>query len=318
LDKLLAMMTFVRVADSGSFTAAAAQLGVSVSAVAKTVARLEADLKAQLLLRSTRRFALTDDGRDYYARCQRILSDVEDAETSLTLSRATAKGRLRMVLPVLFGRLTFLPHVAEFNARYPDVVLDVSFDDRPVDLIERGLDLAVQVGKLNDSRYVARVLNRGPRVTAASPAYLKRHGAPRTPADLLKHNCIVSNARPVWAFHDGRQRVEVAVRGSLLVTGGDALREAALLGLGIVQSNYWSLRHDLKTGALKTLLHGYAVEGRPISILYPSIRHVPRKVRVMIDFLAKVSRLTPEEEQVAKRIARVSPCATVEEDSAHA
>src|SRR5262245_45881959 len=231
------MVAFVRVAESGSFTSAAAQLGVSVSAVAKAVARLEEDLGAQLLARSTRRLALNDDGRNFYTRCQQILNDIEDAEASVKTAGETPKGRLRMALPVLFGRLTFLPRIAEFNERYPDIVLDLSFDDRPVDLIERGLDIAVQVGSLSDSRCVTRVLNHGARVTAAAPAYLKRHGEPKTPDDLVNHNCIIGSFGPAWPFNDHGKRVEILVRGNLVVTGGDALREAALLGLGISQSN---------------------------------------------------------------------------------
>jgi DNA-binding transcriptional LysR family regulator len=198
-----------------------------------------------------------------------------------------------MVLPILFGRLTFFPHIAEFNARYPEIVLDVSLDDRPVDLIERGLDLAVRVGDLNDSRYVARMLNRGPRVTAASPAYLKRHGEPRTLQDLAAHNCILAASDPVWPFSAGGRRVEVAVKGNLVVTGGDALREATLLGLGIAQSNWWTFRHDLAAGALSAVLEKFAVEGRPISVIYPPTRHVPRKLRVMIDFLVEITRVEP-------------------------
>lgn len=301
MNKLLAMLAFVRVAESGSFTSAAAQLGVSVSAVAKAVARLEEDLGTQLLARSTRRLALNDDGRDFYARCQQILNDIEDAEASVKRAGETPKGRLRMALPVLFGRLTFLPRVAEFHGRYPDIVLDLSFDDRPVDLIERGLDIAVQVGNLSDSRCITRVLNHGPRVTAASPSYLKQHGEPKAPADLAGHNCIISNFGPAWPFDDGGNRIEVLVRGNLVVTGGDALREAVLLGLGIAQSNWWTLRHDLTVGTLKQVLEGYAVEGRPISIVYPPTRHVPRKLRVMIDFLVEITRLPPASEQTARR-----------------
>ncbi len=285
------MLAFVRVAESGSFTSAAKQLGVSVSAVAKAVARLEEDLGTQLLARSTRRLALNDDGRNFYARCQQILNDIEDAEASVKAAGETPKGRLRMALPVLFGRLTFLPRVAEFHERYPDILLDLSFDDRPVDLIEQGLDIAVQVGNLNDSRCITRVLNHGPRVTAASPSYLKLHGEPKAPADLAAHNCIISNFGPAWPFNDGVNRIEMLVRGNLVVTGGDALREAVLLGLGIAQSNWWTLRHDLAVGTLKELLEAYAVEGRPISIVYPPTRHVPRKLRVMIDFLVEITRL---------------------------
>jgi len=272
---------------------------VSVSAVAKAVARLEEDLGAQLLARSTRRMALNDDGREFYSRCQQILNDIEDAEASVKSAGETPKGRLRMAMPVLFGRLTFLQRIAEFTARYPDIVLDLAFEDQPVDLIERGLDIAVQVGNLNDSRCISRVLNHGPLVAAASPAYLKRHGEPGTPADLASHNCIVSNFGPVWLFNDGGTRVEVPVRGNLVVTGGDALREAVLHGLGIGQSNWWTVRYDLAVGSLKQVLGDYAVEGRPISVVYPPTRHVPRKLRVMIDFLVEITRLPSGTEQDA-------------------
>jgi DNA-binding transcriptional LysR family regulator len=169
MNKLLSMLAFVRVVESGSFTAAAAQLGVSISAVAKAVTRLEEHLGMQLLVRTTRKLALNDDGCDFLVRCRRILDDIEDAESSVKGARETPSGRLRMMVPTLFGRLTFLPRVAEFNERYHDIVLDLSFDDRPVNLIERGVDIAVQVGPLNDSNYVTHLLNRGPRVTAASP-----------------------------------------------------------------------------------------------------------------------------------------------------
>lgn len=285
MNKLLMMLAFVRVGESGSFTAAAAQLGVSVSAVAKAVTRLEEDLGIQLLVRTTRKLALNDEGREFFVRCQRILNDIEDAEFSVKSARETPRGRLRMVMPTLFGRLTFLPRVAEFNERYPDIVLDLSFDDRPVNLIERGVDVAVQVGELNDSSHISRLLNRGTRITAASPAYLKHYGEPKVPEDLTGHNCIISNYGPVWPFNKQGRPIQVPVRGYLVVTGGEALRDAALLGLGIAQSNWWTFRHDIAAGTLRPLLEPYAVEGYPLSIVYPPTRHVPSKLRVMIDFL---------------------------------
>lgn len=304
MNKLLGMQAFVKVAESGSFTAAAVQLGVSVSAVAKAVARLEEDLGIQLLLRSTRKLALNDDGRDYYARCLQILNDIEDAEASLRSAGEAPKGQLKLSFPALFGRLTFLPRVAEFTERYPDIVLNVSFDDRQVDLIERGLDLAVQVGEINQSRYVARVLNRGLRVTAASPAYFKAHGRPDTPDDLTQHRCIASALFPVWPYSVRGKRVEVAVRGPLVVTGGEAAREAALLGLGVVHSNWWTVRHDLEEGSLIEVLKPYAVEGQPISVVYPPTRHVPGKLRVMIDFLVEVTRVAEADALPLQRVQK--------------
>lgn len=291
MNKLLGMQAFVKVAESGSFTAAATQLDVSVSAVAKAVARLEEDLGIQLLARSTRRLALNDDGRDYYARCLQILNDIEDAEASVKSAGEAPKGQLKLSFPALFGRLTFLPRAEEFHRRYPDIVLNVSVDDRQVDLIERGLDLAVQVGEINNPRYVARVLNRGQRVTCASPAYFKAHSKPETPEDLTLHRCIASALFPVWPYNVKGKRVEVAVRGPLVLTGGDAVREAVLLGLGVAQSNWWTVRHDLAEGKLIEVLKTYAVEGQPISVVYPHTRHVPSKLRVMIDFLVEITRI---------------------------
>lgn len=296
MNKLLGMVAFVKVAESGSFTSAATQLGVSVSAVAKAVARLEEELGIQLLVRSTRRLALNDNGRSYYARCLQILNDIEDAEAALKSAGEVPKGQLRLSLPALFGRLTFLPCVEKFTQRYPDIVLNVSLDDRQVDLIERGLDLAVQVGVINNPRYVRRVLNRGQRVTAASPAYFKRHRKPEAPEDLVQHQCVASAMFPVWPYQYKGKRIEVAVRGPLVLTGGDAVREAALLGLGIVHSNWWTVRHDLASGALVEVLKPYAVEGQPISVVYPPTRHVPRKLRVMIDFLVEITRIAGDAE----------------------
>lgn len=298
------MQAFVKVADSGSFTAAATQLGVSVSAVAKAVARLEEELGIQLLVRSTRRLALNDDGRDYYARCLQILNDIEDAEASLQSAGETPKGQLKLSFPALFGRLTFLPRVGEFAERYPEMVLHVSFDDQKVDLVERGLDLAVQVGEINNPRYVARVLNRGPRVTAASPAYFKLHGQPKVPEDLTHHRCIASALFPVWPYSVRGKRIEVNVQGPLVVTGGEAAREAALLGLGVVHSNWWTVRHDLAEGALVEVLKPYAVEGQPISVVYPPTRHVPRKLRVMIDFLVEITQVPESEAASLRRVSR--------------
>ena len=291
MNKLLGMLAFVKVAESGSFTSAATQLGVSVSAVAKAVARLEEELSIQLLVRSTRKLALNDDGRDYYARCLQILNDIEDAEASLKGAGDAPKGQLKLSFPALFGRLTFLPRAAEFSERYPDIVLNVSLDDRHADLIERGLDLAVQVGEINNPRYVTRVLNRGPRVTAASPAYFAQNGRPLSPEELMQHRCIASALFPVWPYSVKGKRIDVAVRGPLVLTGGDAVREAGLLGLGVVHSNWWTLRHDLAAGALIEVLKPYAVEGQPISVVYPPTRHVPRKLRVMIDFLVEITRI---------------------------
>ena len=261
MNKLLAMLAFVRVAESGSFTSAAAQLGVSVSAVAKAVARLEEDLGAQLLARSTRRLALNDDGRDFYARCQQILNDIEDAEASVKSAGETPKGRLRMALPVLFGRLTFLPRIAEFTARYPDIVLDLSLR-RPARRPDRARPRHRRAGgqperfALHHARAEPRPARDGGVARVPRSATASRRRRPISRATTASSR----NFGPAWPFNDNGNRIEVPVRGNLVVTGGDALREAVLLGLGIAQSNWWTVRHDLAVGTLEAGARG--IRGR--------------------------------------------------------
>jgi DNA-binding transcriptional LysR family regulator len=291
VNKLLGMRAFARVVEFGGFTAAAASLGMSVSAVAKSVTRLEEDLGLQLLVRSTRQVAVNDYGREFYPRCVQILKEIDDAEASLQKARTVPQGRLRILLPASFGRATFLPQLANFTRSYPEITLDVQLNDRPVDLVEQSFDLAVHIGELDDSRLMSRLLTRGPRVTAASPAYIARHGEPKLPHDLIHHSCIVSTAGAVWPFRVRGRKVNVRVPERLLVSSSDALRETALLGLGIIQANWWTLRHDLAAGTIRPLLQKYAVEGSPISVVYPPARHMPQKLRVMIDFLVEITRL---------------------------
>lgn len=291
MNKLLAMKAFIHVAQQGSFTAAADRLDVSVSAIAKAVSRLEADLGVQLLNRTTRVVSLTDAGREFYASCQRILSDIEETELALKRSQAVPQGRVRLTLPVSFGRVTFLPRVAEFRERYPDIKLDLTFRDSSASMLQETPELAVYVGDLGDAPIVARQLNRGPRVCVASPAYLERHGVPQVPQDLLMHNCIAHYPGPVWQFRMGRRLVEVKVDGNLEVNTGDHVREAALLGLGIAQSNWWTFRHDIASGRLVAILREYETQGRPISVIYRKSRYMPLKLKVTIDFLIEITRL---------------------------
>jgi DNA-binding transcriptional LysR family regulator len=177
--------------------------------------------------------------------------------------------------------------------RYPRIVLDVHLNDRPVDLISQQFDLAVHVGELNESNLVSRVLTRGPRVTGASPAYLKQHGEPKTPEDLLDHACVVSTFGSVWPFRAGQRAIRIKVPERLLVSSSDAMRESALLGLGIIQANWWTLRHDIAAGRIKPLLIRYAAEGSPISVVYPASRFIPQRVRALIDFLERITRVKP-------------------------
>ncbi|MDJ0387690.1 LysR family transcriptional regulator [Roseomonas sp. E05] len=291
MNKFLALTVFTKVAEHGGFTAAARRLGLSVSAVTKTVARLEDDLGTQLFNRTTRQLHTTDYGQEFYERCIRILADLEDAETALRQGSISYSGRVRVITPFSFGRVTLVPELPSFLRKYPEIVLDLNFSDQPVDLIAEGYDVAVRTGEISDSRLTTRLLTRGSQVTFAAPSYLARHGTPRAPEDLRDHNCIVGRFGPEWSFRGpDRKPMTVRVSGNAVVNSGDALREAAVAGIGIGQGTWWLVRKDLERGLVDSILPDYAPEGMPISILYPAQRHLPAKVRIFIDFLVAITR----------------------------
>ncbi|HEV7802749.1 MAG TPA: LysR family transcriptional regulator, partial [Burkholderiales bacterium] len=283
------MLAFVRVVESGGFTSAAQRLGLSVSAVTKNVSRLETDLGAQLLTRTTRRITVTDFGREYYASCRKVLSEIENVENALKQSQQAPRGKVTLLCPMFFARINLLPRIGEFYARYPEVEVEVRFGSRYDDITEEGINLAVVVGQLTDSRFASRTLTRSHMLCAATPDYLERHGTPRTIDDLLSHNCLVSRSA-LWQFKESGRTVELAVKGNLVVREGDALREATLLGLGIARSNWWLFRQDIADGTLIEVLKPHRVPGRPISVIYPPTRFLPKKIRVMIDFLVEITK----------------------------
>jgi DNA-binding transcriptional LysR family regulator len=303
MDKFRAITAFVRVAETGGFTAAGQRLGMSVSAITKSVARLEEELGTQLFNRTTRRLATTDFGKEFYARCVQILRDLEDAEATVRQANLAPKGEVRAVMPFSFGRVTVVPNLPEFYARFPEVNLNIHYSDAPVDLIENGYDVGVRLGALDDSRLMTRLLIKGPQITVASPAYIERHGLPKTPADLLNHNCIiVGRFGPDWIFRDKSGRpLTQRVRGNLQIFNGDAYREAAVSGIGIAQSTWWLFRWDLQKGRVVPILEDYAAEGGQVSIVYPANRHVPAKIRAFIDFLVEISkRDIPKQREAAE------------------
>lgn len=292
MNKFMAISVFVRVAEHGGFTAAAETLDLSVSAVTKTISRLEDELGVQLFNRTTRRINITDYGQKFYERCIRILAELEDAEAALQTGIAAPKGRIRVVLPFSFGRVTVIPQLPRFLEAHPEIEVDVHFSDAAVDMIAEGFDIAVRTGEISDSRLNTRVLTRGSQVTVASPAYLERRGWPKTPDDLSHHNCIVGRFGPEWSFlHPDKRRFVVRVSGNCTINSGDALREAAVSGLGIVQGTWWLMRKDLEQGSVVSLLDDWADQGMSVSILYSANRHVPQKVRAFLDFLIEITKL---------------------------
>ncbi|WP_218132088.1 LysR family transcriptional regulator [Roseicitreum antarcticum] len=291
MNKFMAIKIFVRVAEEGGFTAAAAKLGISVSAVTKAVSRLEDDLGAQLFTRTTRQIRITDYAQEFYERCVGILADLEDAESELLQGTGAARGRVRLVLPFSFGRVTVLPELPRFYERHPQITLEIDFSDDGVDMIAKGYDVAVRTGTITDSRLNMRVLKRSEQVTVASSEYLRLHGTPQVPDDLRDHDCIVGRFGREWTFLDDERRPRVTqVSGRVIINSGDALREAAVAGLGLAQGTWWLFRKDLEAGRVVPVLQAYAAPGMPISILYSANRHTPRKVRAFIDFLIEISK----------------------------
>lgn len=286
----------MRVAELGSFTTAARALSISTSAVTKSINRVEGDLGVQLLHRTTRQMHLTDYGREYFERCTGILGDLDAAEAEIRKTQTELSGMVKISVTPSFGRKTLIPALNEFYRRYPKLVLELSLKVRSANPVEGGFDLAVHAGRLADSGLVTRSLIKGPRKTVASPAYLERMGIPKQPKDLIGHNCIVgtfgaaSPFGPGWLFRDASGREEVVrVSGSLGVDSGDVLREAALAGIGIAQATYWLFQEEIQNGKLVPLLEDYEIEAEPISIVFPAHRHVPAKVRAVVDYLLEIT-----------------------------
>ena len=291
MNRFQDILAFVRVVELGNFTAAARSLDVSVSSITKSVSRLEEDLGTSLLVRSTRNVRVTAQGQSYFERCQAILHDLASAEDAIRDEASAPRGSVRLWVPPSFGRQTVIPALPAFFERYPALHLDLHFGHRSLNLIEGGYDLAVHSGTLHDSPLAGRLLIRGHQKTVASPAYLARHGTPRTPEDLASHRCIVGRFGNDWTFRDrSGATTTVHVRGPLSTDSGDALREAAVAGIGLSQATWWLFRHDLDGGALVPVLEAYETQADPISIVFPPGRSLPARVRAVIDFLVEITR----------------------------
>lgn len=291
VDHLAEMAAFVRVVEAGTFTGAAQRLGWSKSMVSRRIAELEDRLGARLLNRTTRRLSLTEAGDAYYRRCARILAEIDDAEDEIARLSAEPRGTLRVNAPMSFGTQHLAPAIAGFVGRYPQVRIDLTLDDRFVDLIDDGVDVAVRIGVLADSSLIARRLAPSHVVLCASPAYLARRGVPERPADLAAHDCLLySNAVSVdqWQFPGADGAAEtVRVRGPMVANNGDVLREVAIAGLGIARLPTFIVADALADGRLRPLLCRHRLPETPIHAVYPHSRHLSTKVRAFVDFLAE-------------------------------
>lgn len=289
MDRLTAMAVFTHVVDSGSFSATAQYFRLSKSSVSKQVAALEEKLGARLLNRTTRRLTLTEVGATFYERCQRIVADAEEAEQEVSEMRGTARGLLRVNAPMSFGQQHIAPAVADFLRAYPDIRLDLTLNDRQLDLVEGGFDLGIRIAELADSSLIARRLAPARLVICGAPSYLARRGVPRTPGDLQKHNCLNYTylaTRDSWRMGGKSRHDLVRVAGDFQANNGEVLQAAARAGLGLVQLPTFIVGPDLRSGALKAVLPRHELRSMSVWAIYPHTRHVSPKVRVFVDFLA--------------------------------
>ncbi|WP_350015487.1 LysR family transcriptional regulator [Rhodanobacter sp. IGA1.0] len=299
MNKLAGMEMFVRVVESGSFTAAAELSRVSPTMVAKHVRAIEDRLGARLLHRTTRRQQLSDVGRLYYERCKQALADVELAEASASELQSSPRGRLRLVSPVSFGSHSLVPALSEYMARHPEVGVELTLDNGRPSLVDEGFELGIHIGDINEPGLVARPLQPYRRRLAAAPAYLERHGQLDHPQQLVAHECL---GLSYWRRHDlwrlvgpGGATCNVAVQGRFTANQGDALRIAALNGIGIVLQPEAVLADDLASGRLLPVLPEWSLAPSPMYLIYPQNLHPTAKLRTVIDFL--VERFGPSPKQ---------------------
>lgn len=295
MNYLDAVATFVRVAELGSFTAAADSLGTPKSRVSQAVAQLETRLRTQLLYRTTRKVQLTHDGQTFYERARDLLSDVEEIDTLFQQTPASLSGTLRVDVPVALAQGLIIPRLPEFLDQHPALNVELSSTDRRVDVIAEGFDCVLRVGLLSDSALMVRPLGVMTMVNVAAPAYLDRLGAPQTLDDLAHHQMVhyvsTMGARPFgFEYRDGDGYRTLDVPGKIFVNNTLAFQGAARAGLGFIQCPRSGAVRDLEAGVLVEILPQYEAEPLPVSLIYPRRRHQARRVRAFMDWLAEVVR----------------------------
>jgi DNA-binding transcriptional LysR family regulator len=288
MDRLNAMELFVRVVETGSFSAVAREMDMTQPTVSKQLAGLEARLKTRLLNRSTRQLSLTEAGTSYYEACKRILDGVREAEGNLGKLQGRLTGTLRLNTSISMGQMYVAPLAIKFQKAHPEIEIDLQLQDRFVDLVEEGIDVAIRVGRLTDSTLVARRLGRARRVTIATPGYLKKHGTPKVPQDLASHNCIIYQYLSTgneWLFQGPEGEIRVKVSGSFRANNGEAIGQAVMADLGIAVAPEWMVHDAIAAGRIKAVLPDFAPTPLEINAVFTSARHVSTKVRAFIEFL---------------------------------
>jgi DNA-binding transcriptional LysR family regulator len=294
MDQLLGMRVFARVAEFGSFARAADAMDLSRAMVSAHVAQLEKHLGTRLLHRTTRKVAVSPEGAVYLAHCQRILAEISAADDEMRLARDRPQGRLRVDVPVAFGKYLLMPALSRFAQRYPLIAMEVRYNDRYVDLAAESVDVAVRSGTIRTPDLIARRIATSRLVTCAAPAYLSAAGVPRNPADLKQHRCIgylrTDGARPSWTFKQGNGVLKLRIHSALAFNTTEPIMSSAIDGQGILQSSDLLVAGYLAEGRLVEILREYSSEGPALSVVYPRATQHLAKVRVFAEFSAELLR----------------------------
>jgi len=290
MGKFTQMSTFVEVVARGSLSAAARAEGIAPAMIGRRLDALEARLGVKLLQRTTRRLVLTDEGTAFLEDCQRILGEVNDAESAISEHSMRASGHLTVSAPAGFGRLHLAPLLPSFLAEHRDVTINLNLSDRVIDLVAEGVDVAIRIASLDDSNLVGVKLADNRRVVVAAPAYLKRHGQPRQLADLARHNCLPissEGSQRGWTFMDHGKPVTLKVGGNMVCNDGAVLHAWALAGKGLAWRSMWEVGGQIASGELVTVLDDFAAPGNDIHDVFAQRRHLPLRIRAFVDFLRR-------------------------------
>jgi len=288
MNRFTTMEAFVRVIEAGSFSSAARQLHVGQPSVSKMIAQLEERLGVRLLLRSTHGLTPTEAGQNFYERAVRSLQEADEADFAARGAAATLSGRLRICAAVTFARLHVVPHLPLFLAAHPDLEIEVVLDDRNIDLVEAGIDIALRMGTLTDSSLTARKIGQSRRLVVGSPAYLERAGVPEVPADLINHQTVIYDQRgggAVWTFRKGTAETSVTVNSRIRMTAAEGVREAVFAGLGLAIGSEWMFAPELRNGKVECVLKDWELPAIDLWAAFPTGRRVSAKARSFATFI---------------------------------
>lgn len=290
MDRLAAMETFVCVVETGSFSAAARRLNIGQPAVSKTIAHLEKRLAVSLLLRSTRGLSPTEAGLAFFERAKRALEEADEADNAARGIASGLSGNLRISAAVTFGRLHIVPQLGPFLDQHPQLNIDLMLDDRNINLVEEGIDVALRMGALTDSGLTARKIAACRRVVLGTPAYFAKHGEPSCPAELSKHQAVVYNlgGGTTWEFAKGTEKQSVILSGRLRVSAAEGVREAVLANQGLTLASEWMFAPELASGAVKTVMHDWTLPDLDLWAVFPTGRMASAKARAFVEYVQGV------------------------------